>query len=57
MNAEALAVMRSMAARRSPSEMTDNEALIYRKLTAHGMAGEDTGREEDRRLHARRPAG
>lgn len=53
MNDETLGVLRSMASRRATTEMTENEALIYRKLAAKGMAGEDTGRDEDRRLLVR----
>lgn len=50
MNAEAVAVLESMAVRRSAAEMTEKEKFIYDKLAAKGIAGEDTGREEDRRL-------
>lgn len=50
MNPEALDVLGTMAARRSLPEMTEKEKFIYDKLAAKGIAGEDTGREEDRRL-------
>lgn len=50
MNPEALDVLQAMAARRSAAEMTEKEKFIYIKLAAKGIAGEDTGREEDRRI-------
>lgn len=50
MNPEAVDVLSSMAARRSAAEMTEKEKFIYDKLAAKGIAGEDTGLEEDRRL-------
>ena len=50
MNAEAVTVLESMTGRRSAAEMTEKEKFIYDKLAAKGIAGEDTGREEDRRL-------
>src|SRR3989338_4880777 len=49
-NSEALGVLQSMAARRSAAEMTEKEKFIYEKLAAKGIAGEDTGLEDDRRL-------
>jgi len=50
MNQEALDVLKAMAARSSVAAMTEKEKFIYDKLEAKGIAGEDTGREEDRRL-------
>lgn len=50
MNTEALGVLQAMAARRNSGEMTEKEKFIYNKLAAKGIAGEDTDREEDRRL-------
>lgn len=50
MNQEALDVLTAMAARKSTAEMTEKEKFIYDKLAAKGIAGEDTGREEDRRI-------
>lgn len=50
MNAEALDVLRSMAARQKASDLTEKERFIYEKLAAKGVASEDTGREEDRRI-------
>lgn len=50
MNQEALDVLQAMAARRSAAGMTEKEKFIYEKLAAKGIAGEDTGREEDRRI-------
>lgn len=49
-NSEALGVLQAMAARRSAAEMTEKERFIYDKLAAKGIAGEDNGREEDRRI-------
>ncbi len=48
MNAEAVGVLNSMATRLSAAEMTEKEKFIYNKLAAKGIAGEDTGRREDR---------
>ncbi len=48
MNAEAVAVLESMAARASAAEMTGDERLVYEKLEANGIAGKDTGRAGDR---------
>ncbi|MDD5210187.1 MAG: radical SAM protein [Elusimicrobiales bacterium] len=53
MNQEALDVLEAMAARLGAAEMTEKEKLIYDKLAAKGIAGEDTGREEDRRIFLR----
>lgn len=53
MNQEALDVLKAMASRRSAAEMTEKEKFIYAKLEAKGIAGEDTGREEDRRIIVR----
>ena len=50
MNPEALEVLGSMATRRNADEMTEKEKFIYEKLAAKGIAGEDTGLEDDRRL-------
>ena len=50
MNPEALDVLGSMAARLSAAKMTEKEKFIYEKLAAKGIAGEDTGLKEDRRL-------
>jgi len=50
MNPEALEVLGSMATRRNADGMTDKEKFIYEKLAAKGIAGEDTGLEDDRRL-------
>ena len=50
LNAEAVAVLESMARRRSRAEMTEKETFIYDKLAAKDIAGEDTGREEDRNV-------
>ncbi|MEI7481443.1 MAG: radical SAM protein [Elusimicrobiota bacterium] len=50
LNAEAVTVLESMAKRCSPAEMTEKEKFIYDKLAAKGIAGEDSGREEDRRI-------
>lgn len=50
MNAEAVAVLESMAGRRSTAEMTEKEKFIYDKLAAKDIAGADTGLAEDRRL-------
>ena len=48
LNQEAVDVLKAMAARRNAAEMTEKEKFIYDKLAAKGIAGEDTGREEDR---------
>jgi radical SAM protein with 4Fe4S-binding SPASM domain len=50
MNQEALDVLKAMAARTSVAVMTEKEKFIYDKLAAKGIAGEDNGREEDRRI-------
>lgn len=50
MNPEALDVLKSMAARLSAAEMTEKEKFVYEKLAAKGIAGEDTGFEEDRQI-------
>lgn len=50
MNQEALDALRAMAARRCAAEMTEKEKFIYDKLAAKDIAGEDNGREEDRRV-------
>ena len=50
MNAEAVAVLESMATRRSTAEMTEKEKFIYDKLAAKDIAGTDTGLVGDRRL-------
>ncbi|MBI4350147.1 MAG: radical SAM protein [Elusimicrobia bacterium] len=50
MNPEALDVLESMAARRGAAEMAEKEKFIYEKLAAKGIAGEDTGLEEDRQI-------
>ena len=50
MNAGGAAALESMAGRLSAAGMTEDEKLIYGKLAAKGIAGEDTGRAEDRRL-------
>lgn len=50
MNPEALGVLEDMAARVDPAEMTEKEKFIYDKLAAKGIAGKDTGCEEDRRI-------
>lgn len=47
-NDATLAVLRSVAARPGTEGMTKDERFIYDKLAAKGMAGEDSGREEDR---------
>ena len=54
LNQEALDVLKAMAARLSAAEMTEKEKFIYDKLAAKGIAGDDTGREEDRRIVIRR---
>lgn len=54
MNPEALGVLESMAARLDPAEMTEKEKFIYDKLAAKGIAGKDTGSEEDRRIVIRK---
>ncbi len=50
MNQEAVDVLQAMAAKRTTAEMTEKERFIYDKLAAKGIAGEDTGREEDRSI-------
>jgi len=50
MNPEALEALGSMATRRNADEMTEKEKFIYGKLAAKGIAGEDTGHEEDRQI-------
>lgn len=50
MNAEAAAVLESMAARRTTAEMTEKEKYIYEKLAANGIAGENSGRAEKPRI-------
>lgn len=54
LNDEAVAVLESMAARLSSAEMTEKERFIYGKLRAQGIAAEDTGRAEDRRVPVKR---
>ena len=49
-NSEALGVLQAMAARQSATQMTEKERFIYDKLAAKGIAGEDTGLEEDRQI-------
>ena len=50
LNAEAVGVLESMAARGSAAEMTEKEKYIYDKLAANGAAGEATGRAEEHRI-------
>ena len=50
MNQEALDVLKAMSVRLNAAEMTEKEKFIYDKLAAKGIAGEDTGRAEDRRV-------
>ncbi len=54
LNAEGAAAVKSMAARRSAAEMTKDEKLVYDRLAANGIAGEDTGLEEERRIPVKR---
>lgn len=50
MNEEALSVLSAMAARPNAAAMSEKERFIYDKLAAKDIAGEDTGREDDRGL-------
>ncbi|MDO8805810.1 MAG: radical SAM protein [Elusimicrobiota bacterium] len=54
MNAEAVGVLESMAARGTAAEMTEKERYIYDKLAANGIAGEAGGRPDERRLPVKR---
>lgn len=48
LNMEGAAVLKSMAQRLSPEEMTGREKYIYDRLAAKGIAGPDSGTQADR---------